>query len=130
MTDDLSTRLLKAINGASQEALDNAVSMWVMKTLGGRSRGWYEAECDCGWTTSGLQPVAEEASELHVEENHPPLITRLCQVHREIVEMYQKAKNSRSFSVMPDLDHASAMGRLTALGNVLKALAHGYGIEA
>lgn len=89
MTDDLSTRLLAAIEKAAQEALDDAVSLWVAKSLCGPSRGWYEAECDCGWTTSGLQPVVWAAAENHVEENHPPLIASFCQAYREIVELHR-----------------------------------------
>lgn len=83
--------------------------------------------------STGLLAAIETAGYAAVEHRHEPWaepVLRLCQAHREIVAMYQKATNSRSFSVMPDLDHASAMGRLTALGNVLKALAQGYDLAA
>lgn len=57
---------------------------------------------------------------------------RLCQAHRDVIDMYQQADAARGKtgpSPMPDLDHASAMGRLTALGLVVQTLARAYEVE-
>jgi hypothetical protein len=40
-----------------------------------RSPGWYIARCDrldCGWETSGAEPVCEEAAEAHVHRSQHP----------------------------------------------------------
>lgn len=36
-----------------------------------RSPGWYEAECACGWTTSGYEDPVDTATYEHVQYNHP-----------------------------------------------------------
>lgn len=59
---------------------------------------------------------------------------RLVQSHRDILDMYRKAKaqpvrREGREARLRGLDHASAMGRLTTLGLVLQTIARGYGIE-
>jgi hypothetical protein len=77
---------------------------------------WGEDACDCG--------LAERRES----------VLRLCRAPRDIIDMYVQAKAQPVAESVPHskgrgLDHASAMGRLTALGLGLQSLARGLGVE-
>lgn len=91
-----------------------------------------------------LEFVAKEAAGYHTGsrfEGQPPAwvahvgtwaplnTIELIKAHRAIVEMYLTAAPPRVAGTFRDLDHASAMGRRTTLGNILLLLAGSYGIE-
>jgi hypothetical protein len=132
VTDDLTTRLLKAINTASRDGIGAYIETLVaihQDTDSVRGPGWYEAHCDCGWLTSGDEPVVEDAARQHVLEKHPPLISRLCQAHRDIVEAY-KAATEAAVTVL-DRPVATMVGKHIAAtyGRVVKRIASAYGLD-
>lgn len=44
--------------------------------------GWHRAECwRCPWTTTGWEPVCEEAAWEHARDRHPRLFLRLYGRH-------------------------------------------------
>jgi len=86
----------------------------------------HELVADCG--PANVYPAR------HMALHDPQTVLRLCQAHRDIIDMYVEAKarpvvREGREAKLRGLDHASAMGRLTALGLVLQALAAGYGIQ-
>lgn len=130
-TRDLVSRLLAAIQeredvatAARQQALSGH---WFWVVDAGSGDGDVESR-------KGAVVVERDLFEVgpHVALNDPASVLRLCQAHREVVDMYQVAKAqpvSRDRGKLRGLDHASAMGRLTTLGLVIKSLAAGYGIQ-
>lgn len=142
MSSDVVSRLLEAIDKVeltAQDAIDWARGGdW--SEAEHRKVGWGESQDDLD-VLSGGKPIATFHAEyggamaaLHAIANDPNSVLRLCQAHRDIIEMYREAKarpvvREGREAKLRGLDHASAMGRLTTLGLVVQALARGYGVE-
>lgn len=119
MTNDLPTRLLRAIQECEDDANrmthDNPDDGGYYSCPATRSEPFGDLEygedaCDCGmpaWRAEYL---------------------RFCQAHREIVEHWQATKNALEAAEGTILAGACRV-RLGAYDNVLKALASAYGLE-
>lgn len=121
-------KLQVAINDASRQAVDEFIHQHVhhYEDLDSvRSPGWYVANChywapgqeECGWSTSGSEPVVENSIHEHVL-SHDPVGVRIARFHREILSHFQdlSANSQRAldthlhlqFHIMKDLIRSMA----------------------
>jgi len=128
VTDDLSTRLLEAITKAERAEVDALLETKTSWSLTDDGEG-HEVHCECGWLLAGDGDELLVLARRHVAQHgEPGSPLRLCKAHREIVEHWQANQNGLE-AVEGTILAAACKVRLGAYDNVLKALAHGYGIE-
>lgn len=135
--DALSSRLLDAIGRrevAAQAIADAFGQRWAVGTHIGNHYNFATVhridDEDDLVVRCGIEEL--EAGELlaaHIVSEDPASVLRLCQAHREIVEMYQDLDRRPRAGFMGDLERASANAKIVTLGLVLQALAKAYGIE-
>lgn len=157
MTDDLSTRLLKAIELREQHAKKD---IWAAdQATQGNWQPRYGTNLPASWIQTETAPVAKldgpqhEADALLIGRFRPRNVReraehmlRLCQAHREIVELHmvcqadygvasERLANhpgwTEGLSQPTDLEAAvaTAFARLQVSEHYLEIIAHGYGID-
>ena len=148
MTDDLSTRLLQAIEEREKIARAAAPGTWeyceddadgeiISEGPGYQSVAFARSGNASGWD-------AQNATGRHIAVNDPPSVLLLCSAHREIVELHLVCQADYALAAekvatyagiwpaeQAKLEEASthALIRLGMSEHILSGIARGYGLK-